>query len=149
MGKIEAAVDSAAVDSVMFTGMLPHIKKRPSERSRTGRHYVAANDIEIRNLGEREVEFKTHEGEKKTILFQDAEVGRCLISVDAINNAGNEVILNRQRPRIVCKDGKEIRLKRKNGVFVLNMWVKVPEGGESKDDMDIDEVTENTKKVNP
>ena len=79
-----AAIDSAAVDNVMPSRMLGHIPRRPSARSKAGRHYVAANDQEIRNLGERKVQFQTDDGLTKSIMFQDAEVGRCLISADKL-----------------------------------------------------------------
>ena len=59
--KIEAAVDSAAVDPVIPYQWLPHIKSRPSERSKSGRHYVAANDQVIHNKGERPIPFRTQE----------------------------------------------------------------------------------------
>ena len=127
--KIEAAVDSAAVDCVISPKILTHIRSRPSARSKAGRHYVAANDHEIKNFGERRVPFATDEGINKTIMFQDADVGRTLISVDKLNAAGCDVILNRKNPRIVTPVGETLRLKRKGGVFVLTMWVKLPPDG--------------------
>ena len=96
--KIEGAIDSAAVDNVIPTKFLPHIIRKPSARSRSGRHYVAANDAEIKNHGERIVKFETNEGFNKNIMFQDADVSRCLISADKLNNAGCEVILNLTNP---------------------------------------------------
>ena len=128
--KFEAAVDRAAVDPVMPHQWLPHISTRPSTRSKEGRHYVAANDEVIQNLGERPIPFTTHGGLKTGIVFQDAEVGRCLINVDKLNETGSEVILNLHNPRIVTKRGDVIPLSRKKGVFILTMWVQVP-GGES------------------
>ena len=49
------------------------------------------------------------------------------MSVDKLTDAGHEVILNKKKPRIITKGGETIPLKRKHGVFVLTMWVKVPE----------------------
>jgi len=48
---------------------------------------VAANDAEIKNYGERIVKFETNEGLSKCIMFQDADVSRCLISADKLNKA--------------------------------------------------------------
>lgn len=124
--KIEAAVDSAAVDCVMPWQILPHIRTVPSDRSRTGRHYVAANNQEIKNRGQRKIRFTTEEGQTKTIGFQSAEVSRTLISVDKLNEAGCEVVLNKRNPRIITTKGEVIKLRRKGGVFVLNMWIKLP-----------------------
>ena len=59
-------------------------------------------------------------------MFQSADVGRTLISADRLSEAGCEVILNKKKPRIVTKTGKVIQLKRKGGIFIFTMWVKVP-----------------------
>ena len=125
--KIEAAVDSAAVDCVMPRRLLPHIKTRPSARSQAGRHYIAANDAEIKTYGERRVDFMSDEAHKKNIMFQDADVGRTLISVDKLSSAGCEVILKKEGPKIVTASGETLMLKRKGGVFILTMWVKIPD----------------------
>jgi hypothetical protein len=117
------------VDPVMPHGWLPHIKSRPSARSKAGRHYIAANDEVIENVGERPVPFVTHTGLKTGIVFQDAEVGRCLISVDKLSEGGSEVILNKTDPRIILKNKEVIPLKRKHGVFILDMWIQVPDDG--------------------
>ena len=38
---------------------------------------------------------------------------------------GNEVILSKKHPRIITKNNKVIKLKRKGGMFILEMWYKV------------------------
>ena len=68
----------------------------------------------------------TDQGEKKRILFQSADVGRVLVSVDKLNETGCDVILKRKQPRIITADGKIVRLKRRGGVFIFTMWVKMP-----------------------
>ena len=111
--RVEAAVDSAAVDNVIPAPALPHIKTEPSPRSISGRHYVSASDQEIKNRGQRLVRFRSEENNPHSIMFQSADVGRTLISADRLSEAGCEVVLNKKRPRIVTKTGKVIRLKRK------------------------------------
>ena len=138
--KIEAAVDSAAVDNVIPTKYLPHITRKPSARSISGRHYVAANAVEIKNHGERIIKFETNEGFNKSIMFQDADVSRCLISADKLNQAGCEVILNKINPRIVTAKKETIKLKRKNGVFIMTMWVRLPNEKKDPDAMELDAV---------
>ena len=86
--RIDAAVDSAAVDCVIPVEKLPHIKTSPSPRSKAGKHYVAANDAEIKNIGQRRIGFKTDDNKKKSVMFQTAEVGRTLISVAKLNEVG-------------------------------------------------------------
>ena len=90
---------------------------------------MAANGDKICHFGERLVSLRTQEGLNKTILFQDAEVDRCLISVDALNRAGNEVVLNRKSPRTITNKGETIPLRRKYGVLILTMWVQIPDDG--------------------
>ena len=125
--RLEAAVDSAAVDCVIPEEAVPFIKSEPSPRSKAGRRYVAANNQEIRNLGQRKIAFKTYDGKWKSILFQTATVGRPLISVGKLNEAGCEVILSKRSPRTVTKSGETIRLVKKGGVSLMTMWVKRPE----------------------
>ena len=70
-------------------------------------------------------------------------MGRALFSVGRLNDAGCDVILNKLRPRIVTKSGQVLKLKKKGGVYILTMWVKVPQkdkkeerGGENSGDKD-------------
>ena len=129
---VEAAVDSAAVDSVAPVKALPHIATEPSPRSKSGRHYIAANDAEIKNHGQRKVHFTTDNGLDKNIMFQTADVGRWLVSVDRLNDSGCKVILEKEQPRIVTKAGEVIKLIKKGGVYILRMWVRLPEKSKIK-----------------
>ena len=122
--KIEAAVDSAAVDNVMRDETIPHIKKGESEGSKTHKKWWSASGHEIRNEGEKIIPFQTGCKKRRRLKFQIAKVGKTLISVDKLNETGHTVILNSTDPRIVCPNGEEIKLKRKNKVFILDLWVK-------------------------
>ena len=124
---VEAAVDSAAVDSVSPKRALPHIETNPFPRSISGRPYIAANNNEIKNHGQRKIAFWTDEGLHKNIIFQSADVGRWLISVDRLNESGCTVILSKKSPRITTKNSETIKFIKKGGVFVMRMWVKVPD----------------------
>ena len=53
-------------------------------------------------------------------------VSRTLISADRLLEKGSDVILSKNNPRIVKRSGGTIPLKRKNGMFILDMWYKVP-----------------------
>ena len=131
--KIEVAVDSAAVDSVISEATIPGVRVRPSKRSKEGRHYVAANNQTVENEGEIVEQFTMQDGNKKWvhkfINFQIAKVGRPLLSVDKLIQAGNQVNLRKWNPYILTKDGQTIPLTRKNGVFIVTLWVKPPELG--------------------
>ena len=55
------------------------------------------------------------------------KVHRTLISADRLLDKGNDVVLSKRDPRIVTKLGKKIPLRRKNGMFIMDMWYKVPD----------------------
>ena len=117
-------MDSAAVDNVMRDETIPHIKKGESEGSKTHKKWWSASGHEIRNEGEKIIPFQTGCKKRRRLKFQIAKVGKTLISVDKLNETGHTVILNSTDPRIVCPNGEEIKLKRKNKVFILDLWVK-------------------------
>ena len=95
---------------------------------------MGANNAEIKNVGQRSVKFTTDWFQKKAINFQCAEVSRVLVSVDKLNDAGCEVIMGRKNPRIVTKQGEVIPLVRKGGIFIMGMWVWVPNKQQSGTD---------------
>ena len=73
-------------------------------------------------------------------MFQDADVSRCLISADKLNKAGCEVIFNTTNPRIITAKKEVIKLTRKNGVFVMTMWIKIPSAKKESNEMELDAV---------
>ena len=91
------AVDSGAADNVMPRRILRNRAKlsRPSQASRAGIHYVAANDGRIRNEGEAEFEFETKEGNQCSWTFQIAEVNKVLAAVSARVDANHRVVVDR------------------------------------------------------
>ena len=123
--KNEAYVDSAAVANVMKADAIPGIEMVESEGSKKGHVWWSASSHPIKNEGQKLIPFKTSCGKKRRITFQIAKVSKPLISVDALNATGHDVILNRKNPRIVCPNGEEIILRRKNKVFILDMLVKM------------------------
>ena len=120
---VEAVVDSGAVDSVVPPGFFTSLVT-PSPMSRGGRTYRAANGSRIENLGQQRVDFTTTEGHKCGIAFQVAQVEHPLISVAHLAASGNTVELAEAGGRIVNKTtGREIRLLRRGGVYILQMRV--------------------------
>ena len=102
-----------------------YIPVKPSAGSKAKKNYTSANGGKIPNLGERVVKFQTMEGATKKIRFQAAPVKRTLVSVAKLVEAGNEVKLEKKNPRIVNEATGEITyLKYRNGMFILQMWVK-------------------------
>ena len=123
---IEAAVDSAAGETVGPKGVFNMFPLKPSVGSTSGRHYVSATKHRTPNLGERKVKFETDEGEMTSMIIQEADIGKVLISVDQLVENGNEVNLTRKNPHIKnLKTGKITKLYRKRGQFLVKMHIKV------------------------
>ena len=109
----------------MKGNVIPGIKMVESEGSKKGQNWWSASNHPIKNEGQKLIPFKTTCGKKRRIMFQIANVSKSLISVDALNETGHDVVLNKKNPRIICPNGEEIKLRRKNKVFVLDMFVRV------------------------
>ena len=87
-------VDSGAIDSCMPKNTCSHFKLGPSDMSRKGAIYVAANGTEIDNVGQRDVKGMTSEGNNASMTFQVADVKGALGSVHRICEAGNRVMFD-------------------------------------------------------
>jgi hypothetical protein len=124
--KEEAAVDSGAVDCVANRDRFPHLEVFDTPESIRGEHWTSAGGNHIKKEGEVRVNWFTDDGQEQTTNIKVGKVGRTLISADKLLEKGNEVILSKNRPRIITKAGKVIMLKRRNGMFILEMWHKVP-----------------------
>jgi len=118
--KITATVDSAAAETVCPPNMMPMVKSIPGKDER---YYVAANGARIKDLGEKQVEFKTSEGYDRKVKFRVANVTKPLISVGRITEAGDDVVFKGPNPHIKCKNGRVINMRKERGVFVLDMWI--------------------------
>ena len=47
-----------------------------------------------------------------------------LISVGRLSESGHTVILNKENPRIKCPNGEIIKLRKRNKMFVMDLWIK-------------------------
>ena len=120
---VAAVVNSGADDSVVPPGFLTN-RVTPSPMSRGGRTYRAANGSRIENLGQQRVDFTTAQGHKCGIALQVAQVEHPLISVAHLAASGNTAELGAAGCRIVYNTtGREIRLLRRVGVYILQMRV--------------------------
>ena len=80
--RLGITMDSGAAHNVMPRRMVRDQSNiRPSEGSRRGAHYVAANDGRIPNEGEYDFSFSTAEGTPEVMTFQIAEVKKALGSI--------------------------------------------------------------------
>ena len=128
--KIEAAVDSGAVDPVISHEIVPHLTVRPTPESERGEEWTAAGGHKIKKLGEVIVPWMTSTHRWKWSRMKVGAVKRTLISVSRLNECGYEALLNQRNPRLINTwTGETIPLERNRGMFIVDMWIKVP--GES------------------
>jgi hypothetical protein len=120
---VEAVVDSGAEESVAPPGLFPGVVKA-SPMSKVGGKYRAANGARIPNLGQVRVPFLNDLNEKCGTTFQVAEVERPLLSASQLAASGNIVVFERGGGKTVnIKSGRQMRLEKRGGVFVLKMWI--------------------------
>ena len=136
-------MDSGAADNVMPRRLLRgKAKVRPSEASRAGVHYVAANDGRIRNEGEADLAFLTKEGNGHSWTFQIAEVNKVLAAVSALVDANHRVIFDKDEKSGVDisfitdkATGVSTKMRRDRNVWVVDAWID-----EEVEDVDLDPV---------
>jgi hypothetical protein len=91
VNNMDEEIDSGASENVIPTDMVPQCPTRPSQGSRTGVQYVAANGDTMPNRGEKAVKVITEEGYKCTLDVQVTDVAKPLMSVSKICDAGRTV----------------------------------------------------------
>ncbi len=84
---------------------------------------MAANGGIIKNEGERKVSVFTLDWKQKDITFQVTGVNKALASVSRICDKGHRVVFDSGQSFIQNKmTGDVLPLRRKNGVWVLEVW---------------------------
>ena len=78
-------------------------------------------------MGQKCIRAESNEGNRVNMNFQIAGVTKPLMSVGKICDRGNVVSFDAYGGRIKNKaTGISTRFERKNGVYVLSAWTKVP-----------------------
>ena len=122
--KVDSVMDSGASAPVAPPSMLPNVAVVPSEGSRRGQRFTSASKHKLKNLGEQKIQACSEEGQDLEVLFQIADVSKPLVSVSSICERGNRVIFGRSGGVVKSiKTGHEIPFHRKNGIYVLSMWM--------------------------
>ena len=135
--KVRVTMESGAAGHVMPETMFPHVKL---ERKTSPKKFVAANGEQIKDLGEKNIPFKTNEGIQRCITFRSANVVKPLISMQKVVRAGNVVVLDEKNPHIRnTRDGTVIKLDVHSGCvhngtcgFVSMKQVRFSAGRESE-----------------
>ena len=125
--EIVVAYDTAAVDNVCSKEDLPGLQVVPSNGSKQGRGFVAANGQRIDNEGEIHVVMEPS-GMRNSVgtTFQIAEVSRPLLSASRVADAGYEAHVN-ALVATISRDGKPVaKFHRKGGLYLATMKVRRP-----------------------
>ena len=121
---IEASVDSGAGVSVMPEEMCADAPTTEPN----GRTYKAAGDQRIADQGQRTTRAITDCWDKSVIHARVCKVRRMLLAVSEMVDKGNKVVLDHEERGGSYVEhratGKRIPLFRKNGIFLLRLWVK-------------------------
>ena len=83
--KVRVTMESGAAVHVMPESMFSRVKL---ERKTSPKKFVAANGEHIKDLGEKNIPFKTNEGIQRCITFRSASVVKPLISMQKVVRAG-------------------------------------------------------------
>lgn len=149
--KDEAVIDSGAVDTVANRRRYPHLSVKQNEASQRGDQWECAGGTAIKKEGEVRLKWFSNEGAANLSTMQIGAVKRTLISAKQLVAAGNDVVLSKKHPRIVHQNGSVTRLRRSNGMFILDMWYQVPKhyvqkasAHEDDEPMEIAEVVQQT-----
>ena len=89
--KVRVTMDSGAAGHVMLEATFPRVKL---ERKASPKKFVAANGEQIRDLGEKNMPFKTNEGIQRCMTFRSASVVKPIISMLNVVRGGNIVVLD-------------------------------------------------------
>ena len=120
--KVQVAIDSGAAASVMPEALLDGHRILPSDGSRKGIQYLAADGGRIPNLGEVHLGFITKEQHRCRITFQVANVKRPLLAVGTLTKAGNDVHFTTDGGTIVNRRTKRvISFHKVDGIYVLEL----------------------------
>ena len=94
----------------------------PTEASKAGRGFTAANGTAIKNYGERVIRGVEEGGINVKLPIQVADVQKILVSVDQMNEMGNQVVLNGTNSYIEnTKTKQRTRVKKVGRNFVFSI----------------------------
>ena len=126
----ECVIDSGAADNVAPPSIGRGYNVVESEGSRRGQYYLTADGNRLPNQGQKRILAESGEGNVFNMNFQIAGVTRPLMSVGKVCDRGNIVTFDSTGGYITnAASGMATRFERKNGVYVLTTWARVPSSG--------------------
>ena len=126
--KVQWQMDSGAVDTVVPRETARAFAVRPTEMSKRGIGFIAANGSKISNYGEKKVIGWTDEGMCMGMRMTCADVKKPLCSVYRMNMGGNVVVFDGDCSYMQNKlSGRKTRIRCEDGQYVFNLWVQASE----------------------
>ena len=127
-------MDSCAAANVCNRDHFPLSVLNTSEnRPEHGQEYSCADNGRIFIEGEKKTSVVTGEGERLDIKWQLTQVGRPLLAVSKLSEAGYSTSLRDDGGIIFNKNtGKTIKVHLRNSIYVIDIWIplkKQPSGG--------------------
>ena len=132
--KITCMADSAAADTVFPTAWFPEVPAQESEASKAGVEYTAANGKRLPNRGCKDLDVCTADGTMRKMRVQLADIHKPLFSIGRSTARGHRVVLDEGGDSYIEHrgSGHRVPLRKEKGVFVFDLWVKVPSEGFSR-----------------
>ena len=128
--RVESVMDSGAVAPVAPPSMVPNVKVVPSPGSIRGQNYTSASEHKLKILGQQRIKACTEEGDETEVLFQIADVSKPLVSVSSICERGNRVLFGKSGGVVInLGTGKQIPFYKKNGIYILSLWLMDSDDG--------------------
>ena len=112
-----------------------HFEVKPTEASRAGRHYSAANGSIVKNYGQRVIVGKDESGTTVSLPIQVADVRKALGPVREMVKSKNRIVFDedeqgRSCGYVECKPtGQKTVIHERNGTFQFNIQVPKGKGG--------------------
>ena len=123
--QVPCAVDSGACSHVTPPNLFAILgPKSTTEKPK----FFGADGSPIENFGECPVEAVLDDNTKMNTLFNVAKITRPLLSVTQMTSNGHQVIFGKDESFVrIANSNKGIKLRKDGQLWMLDMWVKVPE----------------------
>ena len=123
--RVRVQVDSGAVDTAVPRETARAFAVRPTEMSKKGIGFIAANGSKISSYGEKKVSGWTDEGVCMSMRMTCADVKKPSCSVYRMNLGGNVVVFDGNRSCMQNKmSGRKARIRCENGQYVFDLRVQ-------------------------
>ena len=132
--EFETVMDSGAADCVGDEEMFPEVEVEESRGSKEGRCFTTASGEEVPNRGQKSVAVVTEEGNQKMTTWQMAKVHKPLTAVGKVCDQDNLCIFGKRGGFIRDNNtGQLTRFNRKNGIYIMKLWMRKGGKASSKD----------------